>query len=350
MNEIRNWIENFYNKKAPYISVDSCLFIIGNSGIGKTYNINKLCKDELDLFVINIDSISCSSSIQLQDIIIKSITSSLIQLLTNNNKKKIILIDDFDILISLDSTINITLLNILTKNNLKNIPIICISSLELIKKIGDIKKKCKIIEFNSPNLKEIRDIILNIDKYKNININILNNIIEKSNYNISQCFKQLENSSNDIYYNIDIIQNIDYLYNNEFDRNKIKKILVNDQWLIPLNFHENIVLELENKKINKQIKNSIYKNYINNFCFFDILMYNNNNELALDYFISIIYPIIILPLKKNKKDVNNNFTKILSYLSLQKKFLKYTYNNNYPVNQIGNYHINLINRKFIYYN
>ena len=46
-----------------------------------------------------------------------------------------------------------------------------------------------------------------------------------------------------------------------------------------------------------------------------------------------------------------NFTKILSYLSLQKKNNKLIYNQgNFPYYQISNYHINLCNRKFISFN
>ena len=55
-------------------------------------------------------------------------------------------------------------------------------------------------------------------------------------------------------------------------------------------------------------------------------------------------------IKCDKINIFKSFTKILSYLSLQKKQNKYNYNNNFPLHQIGNYHINIINRKFIYYN
>jgi len=350
MENVKNWINNFYLENKPNLSIDSCLFLIGNNGIGKTFNINKLCNDELNLFIININSSNCGTSFEFIDLIVKSISSSLIQLLTNNNKKKIIIIDEFDTLLSLDSTINISLLNILTKKKLKNIPIICISSLELIKKIGDIKKKCKIIQLNNPTNNDMFNIIKSIPLYNSIDNNNINNIIIKSNNNISQCLKHLDNINNKIYYNIDIIYNIDYIFNEKFNREILKKIIITEPWLIPLKYHENLIIKLNNKKCIKSIKNNIYKNFIYNFCFFDKFMYNNINEIAIDFFISSIYDIMII---NNKKIILNdtlNFTKILSYLSLQKKYLKYTYNNNFPFYQIGNYHINIIDRKFIYYN
>lgn len=349
MENIKKWILDFYNKDDKYLSFDSCLFIIGNSGIGKTYNIYNLC-NELDLYIIDIDTNICISSILFNDFIIKSLTTSLIQQLTNNNKKKIIIIDDFDILISNDSVINITLLNILsTINKYKNIPIICISSIELIKKIGNIKKKCKIIEYNDLTNEEIINIILSNDKYKNYDINYLNNIINNNNNNLNQCFKVLENMNINNHY-IDKKYNNLYIYSNNYNRDIYFKIILKDQWLIPLNFHENLINLLNNKRCNINIKNNIYKQFIYNFCYFNTMMIENNTDIAIDFFISFIYNINNIPFKKNKNNEITNFTKILSYLSLQKKNLKISYNNNFPIYQIGNYHISIINRKFIYYN
>ena len=51
MDYIKDWILTSRNK----LSYNSCLFITGNSGIGKSYRINKLC-NELDLFIININN------------------------------------------------------------------------------------------------------------------------------------------------------------------------------------------------------------------------------------------------------------------------------------------------------
>lgn len=340
MDDIKNWILNFFIEDKKNISFDSLLFISGNNGIGKTYNINKLCND-LNLYIITIDNIISSN--ELNDIIIKSISSSLHQLLTyNNDKKKIIIIDNFDLLFSIDTNVNNVLINILSKNILKNIPILCISSIEIIKKIKDIKKKCKIIELNNPSNDEIFNIL--IKKYINIDNNLLKNIIENSNNNISRCIQKIENK---IYTNIDIKHITCYIYNDEFDRNILYTLIYNEIWILTLNYHENLIFILKNKKIKKEKRNDLYKKFLYNFCIFDLIM-NYNNNIAVDFFISSIYNI-----KSIKCDKINNFksfTKILSYLSLQKKQNKYNYNNNFPLHQIGNYHINIINRKFIYYN
>ena len=76
---------------------------------------------------------------------------------------------------------------------------------------------------------------------------------------------------------------------------------------------------------------------------------NKNNEIAIDYFISVINALFQFKHKNNKMHSLTNFTKLLSYLSLQKKNNKKIYKLLIPNNHFnGNYHLSIINRKFIY--
>ena len=76
---------------------------------------------------------------------------------------------------------------------------------------------------------------------------------------------------------------------------------------------------------------------------------NKNNEIAIDYFISVIHALFLFKHKNNKNHSLTNFTKLLSYLSLQKKNNKKIYKLLIPNNHLnGNYHLSIINRKFIY--
>ena len=342
MDIIKNWIIESYEKNL-FFSINSCIIINGNSGIGKTFFINEIAK-ELNLFIINIDCINCYSSKQLNDLLLNSFTSSLIQILTSNNSKKIIIIDDFDILISLDNTINMTFYNFINNNTnkLKHIPIICIINDSIIKKIGEIKKKCKIIDF--PKIDEYKFYeILKLYDSKLTFSNALK-IIKDTDYNLSKSIKIILNH----YYSYnDIILINDKIYSNDFNRDYLKKIVAKEQWLIPLNFHENIIIELiknRNGKINDKI--IYYKKFLLNFCYFDIIM-NKSNDIGLDLFISIIEELFHFSIKKTNKCDLNSFTKMLSYLSIQKKNKKSFYNNK-NFFYIKNYHLNQINRKFIY--
>jgi hypothetical protein len=339
MEEIKKWIiDNYLNEK---LSFNSCLFISGVSGSGKSYLINKIIKD-MDLFLISINSNNCSSSTQLIDLLMKSFISSLIQILTNNNSKKIIVIDDFDVLNSLDNTINLALYNfILNNQKLKNIPIIIIINNEIIKKIGEIKKKCKIIEIKKLGEYEIFDIL---KTYKeDIELGEALKIISETDYNINEAIKMINNlrfNNNDNFFDFNDI------YLNNFNRNHLRKLLLKEQWIIPLNFHENLINELNNRKGKKKDKDEYYKKFIIDFCYFDLFM-NKSNEISLDLFISIIRKLYDFPNKKDKIE-KQNFTKMLSYLSLQKKNNKNAFKSSFPFQQIGKYHSTIINRKFIY--
>jgi Cdc6-like AAA superfamily ATPase len=148
-SNIISWLRNFNYKER--ISTDSCIIITGKTCVGKTYSINKIC-DYLNYEIININNNNCFNSEQLNDVIFKSATSSLLQVLTGNIRNKVIVIDNFDCIYISDKTINTTLLKILTDGKIRNIPIICISNNEIIKKIGDIKKTRinEIIEMENP--------------------------------------------------------------------------------------------------------------------------------------------------------------------------------------------------------
>ncbi len=342
MDIIKNWIINSYDNKK--LSFDSCIFMSGYSGIGKTYSINNLCKN-LELFIINIDSFNCCTSAQLNDLLYKSFVSSLIQTLTNNNARKIIIIDDFDILLSLDSTINITLHNFIQSNTnkLKHIPIICIINNNIVKRLGDIKKKCKIFETPVMSNMEIYEIL---KSYKSdIKFNEATKIIDNPDFNLSNAIRMVTNTY--FNHNDDIIA-IDDLYSNIFNRNNLRRIINKEQWIIPLNFHENLITELyENRKGVKKQKELFYKSFMINLCYFDIIM-SKCNEIGIELFICIIEGLFKIPNKKNKNLRLSNFTKMLSYLSLQKKTNKSNYSKSFPFQHIGNYHLTLINRKFIY--
>ena len=306
MDFVKKWIIDSYNNK--YLSYNSCLFITGNSGIGKSYSISKLYK---------------------------AFVSSLIQSLTNNTQKKIIIIDEFETLLSFDSTMNIHLLHFLNTTH-KHIPIICICSNDIIKKLGEIKKKCLFYELPPLNDNEIHNILISYNPKIVFKESI--EIIKKSNYNIKKCIQII---SNTYYNNNDDIYDITELYSINFNRNNFKQIILKEQWIIPLKFHENLIIELNNRISIKSIKYNFYKKFIYNFCYFDIMMMKNN-EIAIDQLFTLKY-------KQNKTHNLDNFTKILSYLSLQKKNNKIIYKLNIPNNHFnGNYHISIINRKFIY--
>jgi len=345
-NDVLLWLKNFdYSSK---ISTNSCVIIAGSTCIGKTYSINKIC-DYLNCEIISIDNSNCYSSYQLNDIIYKSTTSSLLQLLTNNIRNKIIIVDNFDCMFMADKTINLTLLKILTDKKYGNIPIICITNNDIIKKIGEIKKVCKIYNLQIPLKKDINNILLKMGH----NSKMIKVLYNNSNGNLEKLFSDSTKKCDEIIYS-DIIEDnsdINILYNNTFDRKRIHRIICKDIWMIPLKFHENLISDLNKRKITLTQKNEFYKKFIEIICLYDYYTFNNNSEICIGLLTSCVFYLSLFKYKKNSVSNIGNFTKILSYLSLQKKNIKYAYNSgNFPLYQISNYHINLCNRKFICFN
>tara|TARA_B000000441_G_C21748045_1_gene359436 strand:- start:1781 stop:2827 length:1047 start_codon:yes stop_codon:yes gene_type:complete len=337
---IKNEIINLINNPDKKISFKSCIFIYGISGIGKTYTVYKIC-NELNLNIVNFTSSNCNNSEEFNELLFKTITAvSFLDIISAEKKEKIIVIDNYETLLSIDRTINSNLYNVLNAKKYKNIPIICICNKNLLKKIGNIKKKCKTIEYKNLLDSDIEKIIL--EKKPKIKKDILKNILEKCQGNVQQALFLLENYSEK---NNSIDKNYDteYLYGNMFERDIVNKILLEDSWLIPLRFHENLIYELKNRKTTLQNKNNYYKSFLFDICLFDVLMNKNCTDNAISIIISNVYFLTLIPNKKDSKPNLENFTKLLSYLSLQKKYVKKGYNYNKEFFQIGNYHINSIN-------
>jgi hypothetical protein len=340
------WLQKFnYDIK---ISAESCIIVAGPTSIGKSYSINSIC-NYLDYEITLIDNNNCHNSQYLKDIMCKSTSSSFIQILTNNFKKKVIIIDNFDSLFISDKTINLTLLRILLENKLKNIPIICVSNNDIIKKIGDIKKVCNIYTLTTPNNDEITEIL----QSKDVDINNIDKLCSNSNGNLNKLFRDINNDNNDILYSdsIDYTSDINILYSTNFNRSQTKKILIKDPWMIPLKFHENLIIYLNNRNISLNKYNEYYKSFMYIMCIYDYYMFKENIEFCVELFASKVYYLSILKYKNNATSNIGNFTKMLSYLSLQKKNIKNNYNiKNMPLYQLSNYHISLCNRKFISFN
>ena len=355
-SDILMWLRNFnYDTK---ISAQSCIIVAGPTSIGKSYSIHSISK-YLNCETILIDNNNCYNSQFLKDIIYKSTSSSFIQILTNNFQKKVIIVDNFDALFISDKTINITLLKILLENKLKNIPIICISNNDIIKKIGDIKKLCVMHLLSTPSNDEITEITGTSEISKRCCIN--------SNGNLNKLFRDMNvanavpssnvsvSSVSDLLYS-DSIENtsdINILYSTEFNRHQTKAILIKDPWMIPLKFHENLIMSLNNRLLSLNKYNEYYKSFMYIMCLYDYYMFKNNIEFCVELFASKVYYLSLFKYKKNASVASNigNFTKMLSYLSLQKKNIKNNYNvKRFPLYQISNYHISLCNRKFISFN
>lgn len=343
--DILGWLESF--DYSAELSAKSCIFVVGDACIGKTYSIKHIC-ESLHLDIYEIDSYNCYDSAQLKDLIFKASTSALVQNLQNIEKKKVILIDNFDAIYSADKTVKTTLAKILSSNKkCNNIPIICVCDYETYKRFG-LFQIFEVFELEKPSINDMK-ILLKKLKIKPARIKQL---LQNTDYNMIRIFESLNNKNiMDCYSLCDPSYDMIFLYDTrKFDRDAIISIVSTDLWQIPLRFHENLIVELNNRNISLHSKYQIYSQFIDYLCAYDFFIHKNNTETALDIFASSIYPIKTAKQKKSSVPSMERFTKLLSYLSLQKKHIKHTYNASFPFYQIGNYHTQMLDRKFICFN
>lgn len=333
------WLRDFnYSSR---ISEHSCIILAGPPCIGKTYSIKHICS-YLNCCVTNIDHSVCVNMVQLKDIIFKTASSSLLQILADASNKKVIVIDNFDAMFIADKTITNGLLKILTDKKMKNIPIICIAHNDMLKNMGDIKKICKTHRLCAPTLEEVNDVLAG----RALSARYVKELYDSNSGNLQKIFEAVENSLVS-YDKGDTYDDVNILYGTSFDRHNIRRIVDVDAWLIPLRFHENLIIELDNRTSALCRKKEFYKVYMEIMCTYNMFMSKNYPEIAGDVFLCAVSLLSALRYKKVKHTSIGNFTKILSFLSLQKKNMKTAYNSSFPLYQISNYHVNLCNRKFV---
>ena len=204
----------------------------------------------------------------------------------------------------------------------------------------------------TPNNHDITE-ILHKHQYEPANIS---KCCINANGNLAKLFRDIANLNNDHLYSdsVEYVSDINILYGNVFNRQQTKRILQKDPWMIPLKFHENLICNLNNRNLSLKEYNEYYKCFMYIMCLYDYYMFKGNIELCVELFASKVYYLSQFKYKKAATTTTaniGNFTKMLSYLSLQKKNIKNNYNvRNRPLYQISNYHISLCNRKIICFN
>jgi len=131
------------------------------------------------------------------------------------------------------------------------------------------------------------------------------------------------------------------------------KLFSLEPWMHPLRFHENFIKELENCKKSKAEKTILYHELLSHLIQWDTHMgfllesgiEGTITELPIELFSMQVQKILEraprhYPLK-NPDETLSDFTKLLSQLSLQKKFCQNYYDtyqgDNFPINEFPYY-------------
>lgn len=317
----------------------SKLLIIGPSGIGKTKYIEYLC-EHFKYNYIKLDSSLCLNSKDFIDRLEKLYNWRDIASILNGITKRIIIIDELETLIKIDRNIPSVLIKF-WKEQTKHIPFILIGQYDADKKISELRKNCTSIIY----LKSIQDndlflYLKNKIPRKKIKLSELMKIAENSNGSLYAAIQSIKaytkEQSNVTNYGKDTFLDIKdiFTYSN-YD--EIYSILYEDPWMYPLNILENAIKVYNDKH---------YREFITYYLLYEEMI---KDKQDINYEIPIGYLSQVLFVRRNLKDKGKKkiledmqFTKLLSYISTQKKIQRVVYDKidkNIPISDIGTYWI-----------
>lgn len=311
--KLKDWINSVKNN-----NIKKILFITGNTGCGKTELTNIILKKYTSININN-----SLLNVNINEYIYDCLNKKDVSMMFTKNKYKSII---FDNLLSCNKTIIKEIKNIINNiNKYSKNPIVITSNDYINKNINNIREKCICIyiKYNINNLNNI------IDKIYNIKISIKNkkNLINKYNNNISNI---IINKNEYINNKFSIIHDID-------DNNKDVINLTEDLNKDNINIKELFTkYSCDYNTIGLNILDNIYKNYnednvyniikiYNSMCIYDIFeIYKKKNLLFSDINISLLFSIVIPYHYIKKNNILHNNIKYNTYIS---KSLIYTHNN-----------------------
>lgn len=291
IQKILSFLKDFDENKKKLLTMRG-LYLYGSSGIGKTQLIKNILKNN------NYDMIYYDASDVRNKSIIENITYNtmsdvnVLSMFQKNKKKIVIVMDEIGGMNTGDKGGINQLIKLIRQKKTKNQkkekytlnPIICISNVQVDKKILELRKVCQEVEVKEPSDSQISKII------KNIIPNLSHDECEKLTSYVNHDLRKVN-----FVYNLYKNDNIDFLYNHhEIFKGKyfendtkhlVKKLISNkysieehneiisetDRTSIALLFHENIIDTFNNKNNKKFKVIDYYTKFLDNICFADYM-------------------------------------------------------------------------------
>jgi hypothetical protein len=322
---------NHWKTSVKSISKGELLFIYGFSGVGKTLG-TKLLIQECGYNALWIDTSVCENGKDIYDRILKFHNwSSILQQM--EGKQKLIVIDELESLLKADRNILNIVLTYLKAYKEDSIPLILIGDTEIAKKLGDIKSH--ITESIYLARLQDNDIFLFLKKRlprNKIKLNDLMKLAEDSHGNMYIAIKNIEERLKK--------RKSVYIQNYVGDEQRtfpeifqcknpeiVTKLLLEDNWMHPLKIHENSI---------KLLDQPHYIHFLKDYTFFEMWNFKSHyEEIIIFYYLAYIIIYFISLQKSDGKVETMDFSKLLSYISTQKKYKKLMYSTTFPIEDLG---------------
>jgi len=329
-------IENI--KQTIQKNISSVIYVYGATGSGKTSLIKDILND-LDHEIVYLDIIDLKSK-NIHKLLSYEVLldNNVLHLLNKKIKKKSIVIDDVDMLKSLDSCIYKSLLKWIVNLKKKKIEIVIIfiTNINANNHLKLLKKKCIVFELKCPTEVQLIEIIKLL--FVNVEVKYYKTIVNYSKYNLIKLMDLLSLYKNDneiMRYLDNIVPNenerdtytiLYNLYNKSYNIGEHNNlILEGNRTIMGLLFHENIlkaIYEKDKKKmINRYIellKNICYADYLDRVSFQKQIWRLSEYSLL----IKIFYNNYLLLNDNNPKDIKQNGNTNLNQLEGFEKMCK----------------------------
>jgi replication factor C subunit 1 len=352
---------NFSDKEIEFSKRKGNLLITGSHGCGKSTIINLILKEN-NYEVINLNHFDGRTTIDCE-LIIKLSNNNLIE----NDKKMVILIDEYQSVITLND--KTAIFDIIKDNNFNRwMPIIIITNNQHNKKLNETKKYSNEIKMYPPYQNEIVKWIYDICKNEKINIdyNIIPTFIEYCQTDLRKILIQLDelkiNYTNNKLINsivldefteimkkkdqnYDLYKATDKMLSEYIDIDNCLELFETQKVLMPLMIHENYHEYIREDKYFKILdilsRGDVLENYIHGEQNWDLLEIHGYISCAIpSYYIN--------KYKNNKKNKNLIFAIDLNRTSVKKMNFKNINKTNERINKNNKNIRNKSIEEFIY--
>lgn len=287
--------------------------VIGASGIGKTHRIKGLV-EELGWDAYWIHSANCQSAKEFRDMLVKGLKTNLLSNLAQVTAQKVVIIDEVEVLLQLDRTMSTALSDAIYEHRNSKGRIVLIGNSVIEKKMNSMRGTVRMLQCCTPS---DADMFLWCKDHapKGMKKTMIMDIAEASQGNPGNALSMMKTKSQPIFDTFKAVQ--------VTERDLLRLKLLDDPWLYPLRFHENLVKEVAKKKGTKVEKQKLYSSVLKMLCDWDLWMCAGcDPNIAVEHVLNAMTTVLqTLDNKKGcEKDVvYEDFTKVFSNLSLQKK-------------------------------
>lgn len=291
------------------------IIVLGPSGIGKTFRMESIAKEkEYDAYWIH--SSNCTNAKELRDMVMKGMKTSLLANLAQVHAPKVVIIDELEVLLQLDRTMATAVSDVISEHKASKASLILIGNSSIEKKISSLKGTLKVYQCSMPS---DADMFLwcKENAPKGMKKTKMMEIADAANGNPGQALQLLRTKHNDA-----AIMSQRQQTN---EKDVLRGRMLDDPWLYPLRFHENMIKELTKRKGTKAQKEDRYRRIMQSLCEWDLMMSSSIEPVfAIEALCCAIHSNVLEVEQQTKKGATNtldtdDFTKVFSNLSLQKK-------------------------------